>query len=501
MAVAGVTLGSGAGVEQRQVDHAVEVEVAGQGTGGAAGCVESPRPARVFGVAAALPLQEEPRRLRAAQEQQVLAAVLIEVGADHPVTIAGGGQLGVALAGLAVAADAVVEEDLVRRAAVQDQQVEVAVVIEVDQGDRHAGAVATVEARLGGDFDEAAVAVVAPERVRSAVTSLASAARRAEAGHQQVEVAVMVGVGPGGPDAGPGLAGDPGVVGDVLEAAGAVVAVEPVRTIAAQEQVRVAVLVIIAEGSGDRARGVDAAIGHRREAAAVVAVEDAAIAAPRQEEVEIPVAVHVGHRRARPYGVGAGRELGARPTRRAAPAADFPSAALTVLSCPEAGLGSAVAELRARRLRRLGRERRVLEVADDAGVAAHLAVLHAGDLAGLGLLQGPEAIQQLARPLGLPLLAQQPRQPIAGRLVMRPPLQGRLEVDPSRRLVGLQRQDAELVAGVRVPGVGLEDPLEQLPGPLAPPFVAQQHGQRIERVRVARLALDHPAQLLLGAPP
>ena len=475
-----------AGVEQDQVEVAVEVEVAQEGAGGAAEGVQGRGEARVRLVGPALPLQQQQRRVGAAQEQQVLAAVLVEVAADQAVAVAGAGQGREAVAGVAVAADAVVEEDLVVGAVVEEQQVEVAVVVEVGEGHRQGGPVAAVDAGSGRDVEEAAVAVVAPQGVGGAAPGSVG---RPEARHGEVEVAVVVGVGPGGADAGPVAAGDAAGGGDVGEGAAAVVAVEPVGTGPAQEQVGVAVLVVVAEEGADGAPAVDAAVGHGGEVAPLVEIERAAaaFAGGREEQVEVAVAVDVGHRGAGTEGRRAGAGGAAGPAGLTGGAAVEPGQRRPV---PEGG-----------RLRQVRGRRGPLEGPDDAGVAAHLAVLHAGQFPGLGVLEGPEAVQELAGALGLALLAQQRRQPVAGRLVVRHLLQGPLQMEARRRRVVLLGQDPELVVGVGVVGVGLQHPLEQRLGFRGAVDVAQQHAQRVEGGEVAWLALDDPAQLGLGARP
>ena len=154
---------------------------------------------------------------------------------------------------------------------VRDEHVRPAVVVEV--GDAEAHALADVRADAGGrrHVGEGAVAVVAEERVRQALVAVrvavvgrlrpvAHGLRRrvphAVVGDEQVEVAVLVVVEEGGghrpqrPVVGVALR-EAGAPGHVLERAVAAVAVEQVLAQAGDEEVGVPVVVVVARGRAE----------------------------------------------------------------------------------------------------------------------------------------------------------------------------------------------------------------------------------------------------------
>ncbi len=189
-----------------------------------------------------------------------------------------------------------VAEEIVGRRVVGHEQVGLAVVVEVGRDDSQAASVAVDDARLGGHVDEPA-AVVAEDMVRQrgekarvavgilrAVPAIAGG-RGCRVPLQvvadvEIEVAVVVQVGPGRRGRPVAVAAEPRTRRDVLEPAVAEVVVEGVGPPSGDEQVGPAVVVVVAHGDP-----VPVAAGQRGQAGRGGGVLEPAVAAVAEEAV------------------------------------------------------------------------------------------------------------------------------------------------------------------------------------------------------------------------
>jgi len=206
-------------------------------------------------------------------DEEVLIAAAAEVGGVH--AHAGARTPGVteAYAGLqsdfvpfpgASRAGAAVDEKKILDGVVGDEEVHVAVVVDV-RGD-HAEALAKGfgDGRALAHFGEGAVAIVVVEEAgggledsRHAVIVVADLVAAAfelfdagvvdEAADEEVELAIIVVIEPDGAG-GPAWSGEPGFFGDVSERAVLVVFVQDAFAVGGDEQVRPAVVVVIPDG-------------------------------------------------------------------------------------------------------------------------------------------------------------------------------------------------------------------------------------------------------------
>ena len=294
----------GVGAGEEQVDEPVVVEIP---HGGAPCELVGARTgvSRHVGVGAVPVVEEQGVRPEAAEElpgppvvgeEQVDVAVVVDVagGPPHPGPDVGQPGLGMHV-GEGVVAVVAPQGDRLRAAEAGGEQVGPAVAVEVAEQPEDV-AVRLVDSRKGADVGEGAVAVV-EEQAAPLGGDLAAA-------YVEVEQAVPVDVSPGGPDHG-AQSGDAGSRGDVGEGPVPPVVVEPGRGGAAgtaaagpgDEEVLKAVVVDVPRHRGAAAAAVgDPGPGGDVGEGAVPEVAEQGVAlrgAARDEQVEEAVAVEI----------------------------------------------------------------------------------------------------------------------------------------------------------------------------------------------------------------